>query len=160
MQTKEVIDKLGLTPLTIEGGYFRETYRSTSATVSGKCCGTCIYYLLDGKGKSDWHQVASDEIWLYHAGISAIQLLLFPDGHWEERRIGNDLAAGEVPQSVIPAGTWQAAVLSSQAANDWGLFGATVFPGFEYSDFTPGIGKELCLKYPAAADRIRELGLA
>ncbi len=160
MRIAEVIDTLGLVPLTIEGGFFKETYRSAFSGANGHCGGTCIYYLLDGQGRSDWHRVASDEIWLYHGGIAAIQLLLFPDGHWEERHIGADLAAGERPQSLIPAGAWQAAVLKSRREDAWGLFGAAVVPGFEYEDFTPGNGTELCSMYPAAAARIRELGLA
>lgn len=160
MKAVDVINALGLEPLTIEGGYFAETYRSTSpAAMNNRCCGTSIYYLLDGIGKSDWHCVASDEIWFYHAGVSAIQLLLFADSHWEERRIGADLTAGESPQSLIPAGTWQAAVLQSRHPNAWGLFGATVFPGFEYADFTAGAGEDMCRRYPTAAARIHELNL-
>ncbi|MDD3119382.1 MAG: cupin domain-containing protein [Victivallales bacterium] len=161
MKIQNVIAALQLTPLPLEGGYFREIYRSHHAAASpGKCCGTCIYYLLDGPGQSAWHRVAADEIWLYHAGTAAIQVLLFPDGHWEERRIGSNLLAGERPQSLIPAGVWQAAVLQSRTPADWGLFGAAVFPGFEYDDFTAGSGKELCRSHPDAAIRIRELGLA
>ena len=159
MTINEVIANLQLTPLSMEGGYFREIYRSGTAAADGKCCGTCIYYLLDGPGQSAWHRVAADEIWLYHAGTAAIQLLLFPDGHWEERHIGAELTAGERPQSLIPAGVWQAAVLQRRTPADWGLFGAAVFPGFDYADFMPGNGGELCRAYPDAAARMRELGL-
>ena len=61
--------------------------------------------------------------------------------------------------AVIPAGTWQASVLMDRKDNDWGLFGALVVPGFEYSDFTLGKGSELAEKYPDAASRIKELNL-
>ena len=155
-----IIEKLKLQPLTVEGGYFYETYRSTSMLADGQhSCGTCIYYLMKGNDYSNWHKVASDEIWLYHAGTPAIQLLLFSDGTWTERVIGPDIMDGQVPQSFIPAGTWQAAVLLSREPADWGLFGAAVFPSFEYADFTVGSGRELARTYPAAAVRMHELGL-
>jgi predicted cupin superfamily sugar epimerase len=156
---EEIISRLHLQPLPVEGGYYSETYRSTISLPDNKhCCGTSIYYLLHGNNRSDWHQVASDEIWFYHCGSPAVQLLLFPDGHWEERVIGNDIANGQVPQSVIPAGVWQAATLLD--AGSWGLFGAVVFPGFEYFDFTAGDVTELITQYPSASERIRQLDLA
>jgi len=160
MELTEVIRQLQLTPLPVEGGYFRELYRSTApAAAPNHCCGTSIYYLLSGTGQSAWHRVAGDEIWFYHAGSPAVQLLLFADGHTEERQIGGDVSAGQVPQSLIPAGTWQAAVLLHQNFQDWGLFGAAVFPGFEYADFTPGKPAELSRQYPAMRARMHELRL-
>ncbi len=167
MKASEVIQSLKLVPLTVEGGYFCETYRSTGIMRRGdaeRCAGTCIYYLLDKRGVSAWHKVASDEIWLYQAGVPARQLLLFEDGSWEERIIGPDLANGERPQSVIPAGTWQAAVLDDRKSavvstddNDdtvWGLFSAVVVPGFEYTDFQSGTAEELAPKWPDASSLI------
>jgi len=79
-----------------------------------------------------------------------------------ELRLDQNLAitGGQRPQSIIPAGTWQAAVLADRTAEAWGLFGAVVIPGFEYADFTAGNGAELAVRYPAAAVRMKELGLA
>lgn len=160
VSVNEVIEKLKLRPLTVEGGFFYETYRSNTLLPDGKhSCGTCIYYLMQSNNYSSWHKVSGDEIWLYHAGIPAIQLLLFPDGSWTERIIGPDISSGHVPQSLIPAGTWQAAVLLSRETADWGLFGAAVFPSFEYADFTAGSGAELAKLYPEAAGRMESLGL-
>jgi uncharacterized protein len=157
----EIITSLELQPLEIEGGFFRETYRAPVAarTDPPRVCATLIYYMLRGQGRSAWHKVASDEIWLYHAGTPAIQLLLFPDGHWEERHIGPDMLAGETPQSLIPAGTWQAAVLADSAQDSWGLFGALVAPGFEYADFTSSDAPALMRAYPSALARMQALGL-
>jgi len=45
--------------------------------------------------------------------------------------LGADLAAGEVPQAVVPAQAWQAA----ESTGDWTLVGCTVAPGFEFSSF-------------------------
>lgn len=155
-----IIEKLKLQPLTVEGGFFYETYRSAVMLPDGKhSSGTCIYYLMHDRNFSSWHKVSGDEIWLYHAGVPAIQLLLFPDGSWTERIIGPDIIEGQIPQSLIPAGTWQAATLLSRKTDDWGLFGAAVFPSFEYADFTVGNGAELAEMYPSAAGRMKTLGL-
>ena len=158
---KQIIEALKLEPLSVEGGFFKETYRSKvqAATPSPRCAGTCIYYLMTAKDISNWHKVASDEIWLYHAGSAAVQLLLLPDGSWEERIIGPDVVNGQVPQSLIPAGAWQAAVLLERDEESWGLFGATVHPGFEYADFQIGDAKSLAKDYPEAARRLASLGL-
>ncbi|OQA82247.1 MAG: hypothetical protein BWY31_03287 [Lentisphaerae bacterium ADurb.Bin242] len=157
----EIIQALGMTPLRVEGGYFRETYRSivkTEATRQRRA-GTSILYLMKGMDVSRWHRVRSDEIWMYHAGSPALQILLFPDGSWCERVIGPDVLAGEMPQNLIPAWTWQAAVLLDRSEKSWGLFGAVVVPGFEYEDFEEGVASELVKKYPEAEKRIREVGL-
>ena len=51
----QVIDRLQLVPLTIEGGYFRETYRAPLRFMPHalppeygheRCASTAIYYLL------------------------------------------------------------------------------------------------------------------
>lgn len=214
MQAFEIIELLKLKPLPMEGGNYREIYKSSipvfempvqkkitppapameeaprpmmrkggfggrrSMMMSAqpppvqapaasampdpselKRAATSIYYLLRGTEKSTWHKVASDEIWLYHGGSSAIQLLLFPNGKWEERRIGCDIVHGERPQSIIPAGTWQAAILTDQSEDSWGLFGAVVIPAFEFKDYSPGSGRMLSVQYPFAIKRMQELGL-
>src|SRR5207253_13484 len=48
------------------------------------------------------------------------------------RRYGApDIAMGERPQGVVPAGHWQAA----ESLGDWTLASCTVAPGFEFSGF-------------------------
>ena len=42
-----------------------------------------------------------------------------------------DLAAGEVPQAIVPAQAWQAA----EGTGDWTLVGCTVAPGFDFAKF-------------------------
>ena len=46
-------------------------------------------------------------------------------------RLGPDLAAGEVPQAIVPAQAWQAA----ESTGDWTLVGCTVAPGFDFATF-------------------------
>ena len=155
MRAEEVIELLKLEPLTVEGGFFNEVYRSKQfADDNKRCCGTSIYYLMTSRDISSWHKVTSDEIWAYHSGSPAVQFLIFPDGSMEKRIIGNDLKNGHCPQSVIPAGTWQAAVLLEQGDDAWGLFGAAVFPGFEYGDFTGAAVEEMAKLFPQLAKEI------
>lgn len=149
MTAIEAIEVLELEPLTVEGGFFKEVYRSKLMTENNKrTCGTSIYYLMTRSDISSWHKVTSDEIWYYHGGSSAIQLLIHPDGSMEKRFIGFDLEAGQVPQSLIPANTWQAAVLLNKEEDAWGLFGATVFPGFEYEDFSGASVEQMIKEFP------------
>ncbi|CAH1246419.1 Hypp7721 [Branchiostoma lanceolatum] len=58
-----------------EGGWFKETFRSTAHCQNEHLHGnkdsrvaTVCYYLLPKNGMSHWHRLASDEIWLYHDG--------------------------------------------------------------------------------------------
>jgi len=150
MNAKEIIDTLKLEPLEIEGGFFREIYRSKlKAEKPGRMCGTSIYYLMTSHDISRWHKVTGDEIWHYHGGSPAVQLLIHPGGRMEKRVIGLDLKAGQVPQSLIPADTWQAAVLLNKNEDAWGLFGATVFPSFEYEDFSGATVEQMTEKFPS-----------
>lgn len=157
---REIAQVLGLQEHR-EGGMFRELYRSVVRTHATKQrrAATSIFYMLRARDVSTWHLVKSDEIWMYHAGSSAVQLLLLPDGTFEERVIGPDVLSGEFPQSLIPAWTWQSTVLTDRSEESWGLFGAVVCPGFEFEDYIEGRTEELVKRYPDAEARIRELGL-
>jgi hypothetical protein len=73
-------------------------------------------------------------------------------------RVGLDLAAGERPQLVIPAGTWFAIELAASAPH--ALFGCTVAPGFDFADFDLAEGPELAARYPGAAERIARMSRA
>ena len=71
------------------------------------------------------------EIWHSHAG-AALSLTLSPDGRDTVGcRLGTDLAAGERPQIVVPAGWWQTA----DPLGAWTLVGCTVAPGFMFEQF-------------------------
>ncbi|MFX5252848.1 cupin domain-containing protein, partial [Acinetobacter baumannii] len=45
--------------------------------------------------------------------------------------LGPDVAAGQRPQAIVPAGAWQAA----ESTGDWTLVGCTVAPAFEFAKF-------------------------
>ncbi|MCP3968660.1 MAG: cupin domain-containing protein [Lentisphaerae bacterium] len=158
LKSEEVIDLLKLKPLEFEGGYFVETYRSEiPSTKDNRTCGTSIYYMLRGDDISHWHMVTSDEIWYYHLGCPAKQIIITPDQKLIQRIIGPNISNGHVLQSIIPAGSWQAAITINRSPFSWGLFAASVFPGFEYDDFSAATPIEMCVKFPEHSDKIRLL---
>ncbi|QSH42390.1 cupin domain-containing protein [Lentisphaerota bacterium ZTH] len=158
LKSEEVIDLLNLKPLEFEGGYFNELYRSqVASSKDNRSCGTSIYYMLRGDDISHWHMVTSDEIWYYHLGCPAKQLIITPERKIIQRIIGPELKEGQVLQSVIPAGSWQAAVTINSSPFSWGLFAAAVFPAFCYDDFTAATPIEMCVKFPEHSDKIRLL---
>jgi uncharacterized protein len=45
--------------------------------------------------------------------------------------LGDDLAAGQVPQAVVPTDSWQTA----ETSGPWTLVGCTVSPAFTFDGF-------------------------
>ena len=82
-------------------------------------------------------------------------LQLWPDGLSNVRLLGNDLAAGQRPQVVVPAGVWQGSRLLPGA--EFALMGTTMAPGFDYADFEPGVRSQLIERYLGEEMRIRFL---
>jgi predicted cupin superfamily sugar epimerase len=145
MTAKKLKSLLNLVPLSIEGGYFAETYRSQEM-ISQECLngrygsarsvGTAIYYLLEPGTFSEIHRVASDEIFHFYLGDPVEMLQLWPDGSGKRVLISTDIEGGMVPQLVVPHGVWQGARLV--AGGKFALLGCTVSPGFEYADYESG----------------------
>jgi predicted cupin superfamily sugar epimerase len=158
MTSDEVIAFLNLQPHPVEGGFFRETYRSAGSlkTMAGdRSVGTAIYYLLTPKTVSALHMLPGDEVFHFYAGDPVRMLQLWPDGSTRTLVLGTDLAAGQVPQLVVPGGVWQGSVLTDGGA--WALLGATMAPGFDYADYTAGDRAELTARYPAVRELIERL---
>lgn len=130
METARVIvEALGLAPHP-EGGWYRETWRAP-AEQGARAAGTAIYYLLEAHQFSHWHRVDAAEIWLWHLG-APLALTLSSDGHdAETRMLGPELAQGQRPQLVVPAGWWQTAA----SLGRFTLVSCTVAPGFEFDGF-------------------------
>jgi predicted cupin superfamily sugar epimerase len=96
-----------------------------------RAAGTAIYYLLEAGQRSHWHRVDAAETWHFYAG-EPLELSISADGRSAERFVlGTDLAGGERPQRVVPAGTWQ----SARPLGRWALAGCTVSPAFEFEGF-------------------------
>jgi len=147
---EEVIRVLGLTPHP-EGGFFRETFRAphtVQAPLSQaiRSASTAIYYLLRAGDFSAFHVVKSDEVWHHYLGASLELHTIDPKGQHERVELGSNLLNGEQPQWVVPACTLQAARI---IGSGFGLFGCTVAPGFDFSDFSLPERSELASRYPA-----------
>jgi predicted cupin superfamily sugar epimerase len=125
----ELIRLLDLKPHP-EGGHFRETFRDARATDGGRAASTAIYFLLARGERSHWHRVDAVEVWHYYAG-APLKLDIAGGDTRTTVTLGPDIAAGERPQGIVPAGAWQAA----QTLGDWTLVGCTVAPGFEFAVF-------------------------
>jgi predicted cupin superfamily sugar epimerase len=125
-----------------EGGYYKETYRSDELIKKGSLPGrfsgdrnfsTAIYFLLEQGNFSAFHRIQSDECWHFYAGHALHVHVIYPDGRYELISLGNNVAAGETFQAIVPAGCW----FASETAPG-GLFsfvGCTVAPGFDFADF-------------------------
>jgi uncharacterized protein len=125
----DIIARLALAPHP-EGGHYRETFRDTRLDRNGRARSTAIYFLLARGERSHWHRIDAVEVWHYYAG-SALSLQIADDSGLRTVRLGPDLAAGELPQAIVPAQAWQAA----ESSGDWTLVGCTVAPGFEFAKF-------------------------
>jgi predicted cupin superfamily sugar epimerase len=129
LTAEDVIRQLDLQPHP-EGGYFRETFRdSTPAGARG--ASTAIYFLLARGQRSHWHRIDAAEVWHFYAGSRLDLQIAQPGSATVRLRLGNDLAAGERPQAVVPANAWQAA----ECMGDWTLVGCTVAPAFQFTGF-------------------------
>ena len=158
MTAEDVKERLGLVPHPREGGWFVRTYEAETMAEGGvRRTGTAIYYLLEPGTFSEMHRLKSDEIFHFYAGDAVEQLQLPPGGEGRRVVIGSDLAAGERPQVVVPAGVWQGARLLGGGAFRWALLGCTVSPGFEYEDYEGGVAAELCGIWPEWSELVRKL---
>lgn len=152
---------LKLKPLTAEGGYFAETYRSAEMIApSGlparygraKSLGTAIYFLLTSDTCSILHRLPTDEIYHFYMGDPVELLQLHPDGAGTITILGQDLLNGMRPQLMVPAGAWQGSRLCP--GGRFALMGTTMAPGFDVDDFERGQREVLLCTYPAYRDLI------
>jgi hypothetical protein len=161
VNAREIVSELDLLPHP-EGGYFKETYRSSGAIPKEsleefngpRSFGTGIYYLLEQGQFSALHRIKSDEIWHhYHGGVLEIIELSLEAGI-KKTLLGSDLKQGQVFQHVVPAGVWFGA---RPVQGDFVLVGCTVAPGFDFADFEMAKGKDLVESFPQYESLILEM---
>lgn len=151
---QRIIELLGLEPLPVEGILFRQTWRLDEGD---HIVGTAIYGAMTDHPDSfsAMHRLTDTEIWHFYAGDAIDVLLLHPDGTHSEHRLGSDVLGGDIPQLVVPAGTWMGGRLRS--GGRFALFGNTMAPGFTSASFENGDRAALTAGWPAASARITEL---
>ena len=163
MTADDVKRLLQLTPLELEGGFFRETYRSRwqvppehlpAGFGGSRSIGTAIYYLITPESFSTLHRLPGCEIFHFYLGDPVIMLQLHPDGEAETVSLGQDIAAGHHPQVVVRGGIWQGCRLAPQGK--WALLGTTMSPGFDYGDYETGARGDLIAQYSGVEDLLRQ----
>ncbi len=165
-EINEIIERLGLSPLTGEGGMFRRTYLSGQVIAKealstpypeDKPAGSAIMYMVTPNCYSRLHRLPTDEVYHFYLG-DAVQLLLIPpEGEPYTVALGQDIMAGMQVQYTVPAGYWQGSRLID--GGDWALLGTTMAPAYSDSDYEDAPAEELMSKYPAFAHEIHRLTL-
>ena len=163
MDKEAIIKKFNLQPHEMEGGYYREIYRSDDIIKStdlpdrytqDKSICTAIYFMLTPDTFSAMHRIPTDEMFHFYAG-DPIEMLVLEEGKEGELvTVGNDLERA-TPQYVVKKGNWQGSRLKS--GGEFALLGVTVSPGFDFSDFEIGEADDLIKQFPSYKDRILSL---
>jgi len=161
-QVQEIIEKLEMKKHP-EGGFYKETYRSVGVipqnVLKGSFSGnrnycTAIYFLLTSENFSAFHRIKQDEIWHFYKGNSLYIHEINKKGEYIRHELGMDLSKGELPQLVIPAGSWFASGVKSMKG--YSFVGCTVSPGFDFEDFEMAEREVLVREYPRYKDVIVE----
>jgi uncharacterized protein len=147
-----------------EGGFFKETYRS-SGIISSNCLlpdfnddrnySTAIYFLLQYGDFSAFHRIASDECWHFYEGGSLLIHVIDEVGKYSCIRLGRKIHEGDLFQFVVPAKCWFAS--EPAPGTEFTLVGCTVAPGFDFADFEMADKKTMMNEYPQHDSIIQRL---
>jgi len=147
-----------------EGGYYRESYRSTEFLKAStlprrypekRSFSTAIYFLLKGQDVSRFHRLMSDELWHFHTGSSLTIHIISPKGKYSTIKLGADAEKQQVFQCVIEKNQWFAATVDD--TKGFSLVGCTVAPGFDFADFEMGEQNHLLHLCPSMKNLIARL---
>ena len=146
-----------------EGGYFKETYRSSEVILKhalparfngDRVFSTCIYFLLDKKEFSAFHVIQQDEVWHFYEGSSLTIHIIDQKGEYTTVKLGKNIKDGESFQAVARSGCWFAAAVKN--TESYSLVGCTVAPGFDFADFKMADRNNLVELYPEHRDIIEK----
>lgn len=166
LTARAVIDALGLEPLPVEGGMFRQTHLAGEAIAAAalperygrdKALSTAIYYLLEDAEDSfsALHRLPTDEVYHFYLGDPVELLELHPDGSSRRVLLGPDVLGRQRVQHVVPRGVWQGSRLLD--GGRFALMGTTMAPGYDDLDYEGGRRAELIARYPRRSDLIHRL---
>jgi len=159
----EWISQLDLQP-HLEGGYFRETYRSVEIIKPGhlpdrfsgpRSISTAIFFLLEGNQVSKLHRLRADEVWHFYEGSAVTIHQFHPDGQYRTVRLGCQPERNTHPQTVVPARIWFGVTVDDPGT--FALLGCTVAPGFDFQDFEMANRLELLKQFPKQKLLIEQL---
>ncbi|MCQ0111641.1 cupin domain-containing protein [Zhouia amylolytica] len=159
MNGKTLIEQLDLQPHP-EGGYYKETYRSTETTLNrdGEKRNVCtaIHFLLEDFDKSHFHRIQSDELWFFHKG-APLEIYYISEGILHTVVLGDNLEKGDKLFYKIPANTWFASKVKDEKG--FALVSCTVAPGFDFADFELATNAQLKKEFPDLKSVIDEFTL-
>ena len=121
-----------------EGGWFRRTWTAPNPAHlpdgRDRAAASAILFHLPAGDASTWHRVQSDELWI--AQVSRVALELggtgpAPVADTTVTVLGVDIRAGDAPQVLVPAGTWQ----RTRPGDVDALVTCVVSPEFHFDDF-------------------------
>lgn len=136
VSAEALIEQLELAPHP-EGGWYRETWRGMPGA-TGRASGTAILFLLTSDQRSHWHKVDAVELWCWQCGDPlCLHISDTQQGPPRMITLGNNGAAGQRWQGVVPPGAWQSAEPATPIAGAQGytLVPCVVVPGFEFAGF-------------------------
>ena len=146
-QAADIISRYNLTRHP-EGGWFSEEYTSHVGTVQDeRQLAGSIYFLLDRRDISHFHEIDCDEIWYYHEGCGLKLWLVLPDGTAEVRLLGIDASKEQAPMVIIPKGTVFAA--ENTDPEGFTFLSCLTTPKFRYSGFRLVSRAEFLERFPS-----------
>ena len=136
LTAEDYIKKLQLTAHP-EGGYYKETYRSSNEIQAKGFDGnrseaTSIYFLLRDTEKSHLHRIKSDEQWYFHAG-DVLEIIVLNKSKLSIQLLGSNIENGESLHITVPKGAWFGSRVKNQTG--FALVSCVVAPGFDFDDF-------------------------
>lgn len=156
-QIQEIINLLDLKPHP-EGGFYKETYRSSELCLNEtRSLKTVIYFLLRSEDVSHFHRIKSDEMWYYHAGSPLIVHSIDEQGNYKEQKLGINFSEDEIPQYLVPKNViFGSSVLEKDS---YSLVSCSVSPGFDFEDFELFKQADLLDQFPLHQEIISKLTL-
>lgn len=154
LTAEQIIKTLGLVPLKEEGGMMLRTYESEERAGTSPAA-TAIYYLLSGNAFSHLHRLSADEIYHFYLGDPVDLYYIDSIGSVTHIVLGQNLLSGQVPQAVVPKGTWQGSRLAEGGTA--ALLGTTMSPGFTQESYEHANAEEILLQFPELEDVVRLL---
>ena len=161
---RSFIERLNLLPHP-EGGYYRRNWQSVlqaeTIDTNGeilhalRSIGSSILYLLPSQQVSIWHKMACDEMWHFYHGSSLRLHLLSTGSGYSNFNLGLDLEHNELPQFIIPRGTWFCAEVVEEGS--FTFCGCTLWPSFSYADYELAEREQLLHEFPAHKDLINRI---
>lgn len=155
LTAKQIIEILDMEPLVPEGGFIKTLDFSgfiikkenlPKIYSSDKPICSTILYLITKDTFSRMHRLPTDEIYHFYMGDPVEQLQLFENGNGRIIRLGQDIANGELVQSIAPANCWQGSRLAE--GGEYALMGTTMAPAYTDDDYMDGVKEYLVEKYP------------